>query len=231
LRGHTGDDGSKFDTRNIIVEAMPNLKVSRSEAAAAIQKQIEAGQDLVAWPSAPDYDFPKANKLSEEAKIWTDTTARIIGNLFDDTEFSGKFLDAGRFRIPRPSRRAYEQPVDPTPHFSGSLRARITTLRSILAQLPHIKEPLFSTAVEEQPAQPTTSLPPSPQPDPRRVFVVHGRNLKARDAMFHLPSLNQPRPHRMERSHLVYRRRSTIHRPDTRNHLRPGQSGRRSDYW
>ena len=42
-------------------------------------------------------------------------------------------------------------------------------------------------ASDQELTAPSTSMQVSsaePDPDPRRVFVVHGRNLKARDAMF-----------------------------------------------
>ena len=42
-------------------------------------------------------------------------------------------------------------------------------------------------AADQEPTTPSSSMQVSsaePDPDPRRVFVVHGRNLKARDAMF-----------------------------------------------
>jgi len=76
----------------------------------------------------------------------------------------------------------------------GSERFHAVEVR--LRRLDRAKERLLSLRA-------TSSTPA--EPSPRRVFVVHGRNLEARDAMFRVSAIRESCSYRVERSCVTYR--------------------------
>lgn len=57
----------------------PELRMSRSEADTALEKQIEEGRRLLEWPGASDGDY---QSLDHEHSAWTGFNSELLGRMF-----------------------------------------------------------------------------------------------------------------------------------------------------
>jgi predicted nucleotide-binding protein len=151
------------------------LAVSREEAASRIDRHIDRGELLLDEAPGDDAEWKDWTRLLEQ---WLLLGRNMLATTFEATNEADEFYDAVALR-------AYVNGQTDKETFAGEREAierGLNILRSLREGLEYAPEPLLSPA--------TTALTPEATESQlkadhdRKVFVVHGRNVSARDGIF-----------------------------------------------
>lgn len=150
-----------------------NLLLRQEDAARQIGEQIKKGLHIVSLlPTvhiAPHDLHPDAplSKLEPEREKWAKYTVHLLTTLFDNDSVAGEFGET-RFKFS-------EYGGSPNEQFEKWMKAKIVRLESIRDRLS-----FFHLA--EKPVL-TTTAPAPAKPPSRDIFVVHGHDNEAKQAV------------------------------------------------
>lgn len=163
----------------------PRLVVPRGDAAQKIQARIDKGLDI---KSRPLESLTAIEELHPEKLNWSRFNKELLARLFDNDYYARQyiFLEDDSWSA---------MPLDAALYlFNKAVNDEINLLKSILDQLELIPDPFINViAADLSERRETHSLTKSNQADnrsvetvkdPRIVFVIHGRNEKARASLF-----------------------------------------------
>lgn len=164
--------------------ARPRLLVPRAEAAQKIQAQIDKGLDI---KSRPTQSLEAIEELHPEKLNWSRFNKELLAHLFSNDYYAKQY-----FFLEDDSWSA--MPLDGAVYLFGkALNDEIILLKSILDQLELIPAPINLIPLDlrepRETSQPSAHIQannPSSETvkDPRIVFVIYGRNERARSSLF-----------------------------------------------
>jgi hypothetical protein len=149
----------------------PRLSRPRSEAKSNLIEQIGKAEELKAKSITADAELAKAKG---ELSIFDSYNAEMLARLFDGDRYAREYMSVYQgpaalmvgpdYALPLTSRVKY---------FQEDVESRITVLQSILARLDLIPESFG----------PPSAAPPGDDRGRRDVFVIHGRDEAAKNAI------------------------------------------------
>jgi len=144
---------------------LPKLTCSRTEARRKLQERIDSGKELRARKFASEEGLDYANS---DRAIWYNRSQILTRSLFDNPYFYESFSHAltNLVTFTRPAPLS-----DLTEEYRKKLDAHLTLLKSIYESLDEIEEPAELVH------------PVSTAADPKKVFIVYGHDLEAKEAV------------------------------------------------
>jgi predicted nucleotide-binding protein len=138
------------------------LVVTKDEAKAKLQKQIEEGEEIAKLPLNNDAAVKQAK---DKLESWYDFTKEVLLRTFSTDKMEQEFSLAVRVST-----------IDPLHDFHYAIERYLPTLKSILRRVD-----LYNDIVPKEATQITVA---HGSLNKKRVFVVHGRNKQLTDSMF-----------------------------------------------
>lgn len=151
---------------------MTNLARPRAEVEQRLKERIKEGERLL---SREIGDLNDLTAVGDDYSRWSEYNGDLLLRLFTDGRLADEYGGRSLYGAATINVDVYEA----TFQIYGYIEAETQRLRSILERTELMSEELAREGVCE-----TMSSTGGAGPDPRVVFVVHGRNMAARSAMF-----------------------------------------------
>jgi predicted nucleotide-binding protein len=144
----------------------PSLLVPRSQAAAQIQTQIEKGNELKDRSIEAEADLERAR---QDRRRWSGFNSELLTRLFDNQSIADEYNFSFGIAFGGPT--TWTSKVK---DFRDNMSESLTRLNSIMDRLDLIPEPEVAASQTHPPDQPPLS---------QDVFIVHGRDEAAKQAV------------------------------------------------
>jgi hypothetical protein len=151
------------------------LLISREEAEQKIRLQIDKGLSL---KDAPVASWEEIEEFLPKKARWSDYNVELLKRIFDNpsvsTDYQSKIYKGSSWRALHLDRAQF--------YIQKYLDRELDFLESLVERLelvPVLSEESAPTEIPQTSVQPTEIVK-----DPRVVFVVHGRDEKARNSLF-----------------------------------------------
>ena len=152
----------------------PKLLMSRADASEKLEKQVAEGRRMKAMPMESEKDCQNA---LEEATAWNDYNVELLRHMFATDGIAREYTThTGKAPL---HDAAFEGP-DALAEFLSSAIAKLVAVKGRLELIQESPQAETQTTT----ARVTGTVGNGAEVDPRKVFVVYGRNTHAKQAMF-----------------------------------------------